>query len=75
MLTPLHETAALLGLNADMLALDVATNGHPARNAYLKGMAITAQELREKNLQLARACSPSAMEQCFRDLQDMMQCL
>lgn len=69
------EIAALLDMNGDLLSLDISTNGHPARRAYLLGMALTAQELRGKNLQLARACSPSAMEQCFRDLQDMMQCL
>lgn len=73
MLTPVSEISVLLELkNEDMLSLDIATHGHPARMAYLRGMASTASELREKNLQLARACSPSAMEQCIHDLQNMM---
>lgn len=72
-LTPVNQICVLLGLKSeDMLSLDIATHGHPARMAYLRGMASTASELREKNLQLARACSPSAMEQCFHDLQNMM---
>lgn len=72
-LTPVSEISVLLGLrNEDMLQLDISTHGHPARLAYIRGMAATANELREKNLQLARACSPSAMEQCFKDLQNMM---
>lgn len=72
-LTPVSEIAVFLELqNEDILGLDIATHGHPARKAYLRGMATTAKELREKNLQLARACSPSAMQQCFKDLQDMI---
>ncbi len=74
MLTPVSQISILLEppINEDMLALDIATHGHPARMAYVRGMAATAKELREKNLQLAKACSPSAMEQCFHDLQEMM---
>lgn len=71
-LTPVNQICVLLGLKSeDMLALDIATHGNPARMAYLRGMAATAKELREKNLELAKACSPSAMEQCFRDIQEM----
>ena len=75
-LTPVSEISVLLGLqNEDMLSLDISTHGHPARLAFMRGMAATAHELRDKNLQLARACSPSAMEQCFHDIQIMMQSL
>lgn len=75
-LTPIPEISVLMGLaSEDMLALDIATHGNPARMAYLRGMAETAKELREKNLELAMACSPSAMEQCFRDIQEMTMSL
>ena len=53
-LTPIPEISVLMGLaSEDMLALDIATHGNPARMAYLRGMAATAKELREKNLELA----------------------
>lgn len=72
-LTPASEISVLLGLkNEDLFLMDVATKGNPARTAYLRGMAATANELREKNLELAKACAPSAVEQCFRDIKSMM---
>jgi hypothetical protein len=74
-LSPVPQIALELGLNEDMMALDISTHGHPARAAFMRGMYATAEELRAKNLELARACSPTAMEQCFRDLQNMMMSL
>jgi hypothetical protein len=71
-LTPPSEISVHLDINEDEFLLDIGMHNHPARKAYLRGMASTARELREKNLQLARACAPTAMEQCFKDLQEMM---
>lgn len=73
-LTPAPEMAVLIGVtNEDVFLLDIATKGHPARAAYMRGMASTARELRERNLELAKACAPSAIEQCFKDLRQMLQ--
>lgn len=71
-LTPPSEISVHLDINEDEFLLAIGMHNHPARKAYLKGIASTARELREKNLQLARACAPTAMEQCFKDLQEMM---
>ena len=66
-LTPASEISALLKLeNEDLFLLDLSLKGSPAR------MATTAQELRSKNLELAKACAPSAIEQCFKDLRQML---
>ena len=58
-LTPIPEISVLMGLASEDML----------------AMAATAKELREKNLELAKACSPSAMEQCFRDIQEMTMSL
>lgn len=72
-LTPASEISALLELkNEDEFLLDIATKGNPARMAFMRGMAQTANGLRLKNLELANACAPSAIEQCFHDLKHMM---
>lgn len=73
MLTPASEISALLGLkNEDLFLLDLSTKGHPARKHFMRGMATTAKDLRANNLELARACAPSAIEQCFKDLRQMI---
>ena len=72
-LTPASEISALLELKSeDEFLLDIATKGNPARIAFMRGMAQTANDLRSKNLELANACAPSAIEQCFHDLKHMM---
>ena len=72
-LTPASEMSALLQLeNEDQFLLDLSLKGSPARIAFMRGMATTAQELRSKNLELAKACAPSAIEQCFKDLRQML---
>ena len=68
-LTPASEISALLDL--PWLLVDINTPNNTARLAYLHGMAKTAHELRIKNLELARAMAPSAMDQCFSDLKRM----
>ena len=73
LLTPASEISVLLDLKSeDFFALDISTHGHPARRAYMTGMARSAQRLRERNMELAEACAPAAIEQCFRDLKNMM---
>lgn len=72
-LTPASEISALLKLeNEDQFLLDLSLKGSPARITFMRGMATTAQELRSKNLELAKACAPSAIEQCFKDLRQML---
>lgn len=71
-LTPSNEIATLMSFDEDLFLLDLVTKGNPARRAFMKGMASTAKTLRQKNLELANACAPSAIEQCFRDLKQML---
>lgn len=71
-LTPATEMATLLGFDEDLFMLDLSTKGNPARRAFMTGMAGTAKTLRQKNLELANACAPSAIEQCFHDLRQML---
>lgn len=61
-LTPITEISVLLGLNEAFLRDDIATVGHPARQAFYEGMASQALEIRKRTLELAAAGSPSADE-------------
>lgn len=72
LLTPASEIFSLLELESeDAFLLDINTAGNPARRAFMHGLATTARRLREKNLELADACAPSAIEQCFRDVRQL----
>lgn len=59
-LTPITEIGVLLGLNEQLLRDDIATVGHPARQAFYGGMAEQALKIRERTIELAAAGSPSA---------------
>ena len=71
-LTPITEISVLLGLNEIELRDSVNTMGHPARQAFYEGMAETALKVRERDLQLAEAGSPSADEALKNYLRNMI---
>lgn len=50
----------------------VNTQGSPAREAFYRGMAETALQIRERDLQLAEAGSPSADEALKNYLRNMI---
>lgn len=61
-LTPLTEIGALMDMPISLLSDDVATEDHPAHKAYYKGMAEASLEIRERDLELAKAGSPAAAD-------------
>ena len=71
-LTPPSEISVLLGLRSEREFLeDIKSPDNPARIAMLSGMHKVADKIRQRNIQLANACSPAAIEQCceyFRDI-------
>ena len=71
-LTPITEISALLDLNEIELRDAVNTPGNPVRTAYFKGFSERALKIRERNLELAEAGSPSADDALFSYLKRMM---
>ena len=64
-LTPPSEISVLLGLKSESEFLqDIKEPDNPARIAMLAGMTVPADKIRQRNIQLANACSPAAIEQC-----------
>ena len=64
-LTPPSEISVLLGLRSEREFLeDIKTPDNAARIALLSGMNKTMDSIRQRNIQLANACSPAAIEQC-----------
>ena len=53
-----------LGIDEVLLHDDINTLGHPARRAYYTGLEETDRELRQQQLDLMRAGSPSAVADC-----------
>ena len=53
-----------LGIDEVQLHDDINTLGHPARRAYYSGLEETDKELRQQQLDLMRAGSPSAIADC-----------
>ena len=73
-LTPPSEISVLLGLRSESEFLqDIKEPDSPARIAMLAGMTKTADKIRQRNIQLANACSPAAIEQCSSYLRNMMK--
>ena len=71
-LTPVTEIGALLELPINELRDEIATVGSPAHQAFYSGMAKTALKIRERDLELAEAGSPSAAEALKDHLRKMM---
>ena len=64
-LTPPSEISVLLGLRSEREFLeDIKTPDNAARIALLSGLHKTMDRIRQRNIQLANACSPAAIEQC-----------
>jgi len=61
-LTPITEIGVLLDIPINELRDEIATEGSPAWTAFHKGVAETAKEMRERDLDLAKAGSPAAAE-------------
>ena len=71
-LVPPSQMAALLDLNEDGLKLALNRHSHPARKAFLKGMANTANKIRATNIELAETGSPDAIHGCFNSMREMI---
>lgn len=66
------EVAFLLGVDEERLRDDIATYRHPARLAYMRGLAKTAYKLRTNMLELAEAGSPNAITESNRALTPLL---
>jgi len=71
-LTPLTEIGALMDMPISPLRDDVATEGHPAHISFYKGMAEASLEIRERDMELAKAGSPAAADALRGYLRKMM---
>ena len=71
-LTPVSEIGALLELPINELRDEVAIENSPVHQAFYAGMAEAALEIRERDIELARAGSPSAAEALRGHLRKMM---
>lgn len=67
------EISVHLGLKSETEFLeDIRTPDNPARRAVVEGVYKVSNALRTQNIQLAKACSPAAMEQCVNSIRDIM---
>jgi hypothetical protein len=71
-LTPPSQMAAILNINEDSLKLAITRHGSKTRIAFLRGIAKTADKLRQNNIDLANAGSPDAIRSCFASMHDMI---
>ncbi len=71
-LVPPSQMAALLDLNEDGLKLALNRHSSAARKAFLRGMAGTANKIRETNIELAETGSPDAIHGCFTSMREMI---
>lgn len=70
-LTPVADIAALIDCDPDLLRLELAQKDSPVRRAYMTAKAATALEIRKRELELARAGSPLAVQLVHSYLSDM----
>ena len=61
-----------LGIDEVQFLDDIHTVGHPARRAYYSGLEETDKELRQQQLDLMRAGSPSAIADCQQRIERIM---
>lgn len=71
-LTPVSEIGALLELPINNLRDEIASEFSPVHKAFYSGMAKAALEIRERDIELARAGSPSAADALRNHLRKMM---
>lgn len=60
------EIAILLGVREEVFKDDIATDGHPARLAYIRGKLSMNMEIRRQTAMLAKVGSPVALEMAER---------
>ena len=70
-LTPLAEIAVLVDIDLDILRQEFSRKDSPARLAYFRGKATTANALRKIELEFAKIGSPVAVQQTGEYLRDM----
>lgn len=61
-----------LGIEETRLLDDIHTVGHPARRAYYTGLEETDGELRQSLIDLMRAGSPSAIADCQKRIERLL---
>lgn len=71
-LTPVTEIGALMELPINELRDEIATEDSPVHQAFYYGMAEAALEIRERDIELARAGSPSAADALRNHLRKML---
>lgn len=71
-LVPPSQMAALMGVNEDGLKLALNRHSSEERTAFLRGIALTATQIRENNIELANAGSPDAIRSCFASMREML---
>lgn len=69
---PPSQMAALMGVNEDGLKLALFRHGTNERIAFMRGLATTANKIRENNLDLAYAGSPDAIRSCLSSMREML---
>ncbi len=65
------EIAIYLDIPEEHFKADINSDGHPARNAYIKGKLAQKLEIRKQMAALARVGSPAAIEMSEKALLDM----
>lgn len=71
-LTPVSEISALLELPINEFRDEISSENSPVHKAFYAGMAKAALEIRERDIELARAGSPSAADALRNHLRKMM---
>lgn len=71
-LTPVTEIGALMELPINELRDEIAMEDSPVHQAFYSGMAEAALEIRERDIELARAGSPSAADALRNHLRKML---
>lgn len=71
-LTPVTEIGALMDLPINELRDEIATEDSLVHKAFFSGMAEAALEIRERDIELARAGSPSAADALRSHLRKML---
>jgi hypothetical protein len=66
------EISHLLDLDEMSLKDDINTLGHPVRRAFFRGMATTANQLRNNIRDAAIAGSPYSITECQRQILNML---
>lgn len=65
------EIAIYLDIPEEEFKADIASDGHPARKAYINGKLSQKLEIRKQTAVLARVGSPAAIEMSEKHLLDM----